>query len=62
MAKEDGYIPGWGRKMVVNDVVVAAGSTQQTQLLHSTTQHSPQRATQRSTQRATQREEECSRR
>jgi hypothetical protein len=31
-AKEDGYIPGWGRKMVVVDVVVAAGSTQQAQL------------------------------
>ncbi len=32
LAKEDGYIPGWGRKMVVVDVVVAAGSTQQAQL------------------------------
>ncbi len=32
MAKEDGYIPGWGRKMVVVDVVVAAGSKQQAQL------------------------------
>ncbi len=32
MAKEDRYIPGWGRKMVVVDVVVAAGSTQQAQL------------------------------
>jgi hypothetical protein len=28
LAKEDWYIPGWGRKMVVVDVVVAAGSTQ----------------------------------
>ncbi len=36
MAKEDGYIPGWGRKMVVVDVSVAAGSTQQAQLA---TQH-----------------------
>jgi hypothetical protein len=41
-AKEDGYIPGWGRKMVVVDVVVAAGSTQQAQL-----------ATQRYTARST---------
>jgi hypothetical protein len=32
LAKEDGYIPGWGRMMVVVDVVVAAGSSQQAQL------------------------------
>ncbi len=32
MAKKNGYIPGWGRKMVVVDVVVAAGATQQAQL------------------------------
>jgi hypothetical protein len=42
LAKEDGYIPGWGRKMVVVDVVVAAGSSQQAQL-----------ATQRYTARST---------
>ncbi len=42
LAKEDRYIPGWGRTMVVVDVVVAAGSTQQAQL-----------ATQRYTARST---------
>ncbi len=42
LAKVDGYIPGWGRKMVVVDVVVAAGSTQQAQLAtQRNTAHSP---------------------
>jgi hypothetical protein len=57
LAKEDRYIPGWCRKMVVDDVVVAAGSTQQAQLA---TQRAPQCATQHPTQRATQQEEACS--
>ncbi len=46
MAKEDGYIPSWGRTMVVVDVFVAEGSTQQAQL-------ATQRYTARSTARYT---------
>jgi hypothetical protein len=61
-AKEDGYIPGWGRKMVVVMLLWQQDQHSRHSLLHSATQRAPQRATQRPTQRVTQREEACSRR